>query len=298
MPDFRLLERPRLLKYIDHVTFPKVVGEIVRHHPVLKRLTYAEEHLAQDQVRDLPRLVWRLKRRTPGKQGLEPYKGRLRPDSTWRNDDGTFSQLYAQYMTCLWQFDVVAGSGAEANELLQEFEHAMLESLPLFKQLGMDDLLFDEQLEDDLLRPTGDAQIRSIRFRTFMEQIRIRTLGGIDEVRIRVFEPQEESWETVVRGTGDYDVLSQTHIAEVLCVADAQPDGIARAAAPVYYAEESLHNDPAEYVVGTDYVVLHDPNEAKAAIQWLPPGRKPVTGASYDVRYLFWTAFATLYLPA
>jgi hypothetical protein len=300
-PDFRVV---RLLKYIDQQTFPQIVGELVRNHPDLRHVSYSNVFDSENgETRDLPKIVWTLKHRLPGKADIERYKARLRPDSTWRNEDGSWSKLYAQYMNCLWQFDVLSRNASEADEILYRFESALMGAISEFKILGPFELFFEEQLEDVHLPKTKDVHVRSIRFRTFMEQNHVQTVGSIDEIRLRTFTPQDQGWETVVRGATSperqpqLDILTQTHISNILCVSAEQPTGIARASEPIVYGTASDHRDAAEYVKGVDYDTVYERETGLTGIEWLAPGKKPAAGESYFVRYIYWTAFSTLYIP-
>jgi hypothetical protein len=280
------MPRSTLLKYIDHITFPRVIGELVRNHPDLgaqgRGVVYTA---AYPKVKgQIPAIVYRLIRRTPGMQAVETRKPRLR--ASYPNEDGSVTEVWSQWMTCLFQFDVCAETADEAEDLLYKFDHLVRDNVGLFLSLGASEVVFEEQLIDQLLPSTMDVVTRSIRWLARLESIEYRTVSTIDQIRIRTFYPQEETYEEVVRQPtiDDLDILPQTYVSRVLCVAGTDsPSGIART---------------PDYIEDLDYEVVFQHQTAQVALRWLEPGRRPAPGTSYYVRYLHWTAFSTLYLPA
>lgn len=57
--------------------------------------------------------------------------------------------LYMQSFDCQMQFDIFHQTGKDADALLQRFEEFLTTYTGYFKQNGIDEFLFQEQLEDD-----------------------------------------------------------------------------------------------------------------------------------------------------
>ncbi len=275
----------RLFKYIDHITFPRVIGEIVRNDPTLgnkgRGVAYGT---AYPKIQgECPAIVYRLIRRTPGMDGVETRKPRLR--HSVRNEDGSITEIWSQWMTCLYQFDVCAETVEQVEDLLYQFDRLIRDNVGLFLSLGASEVVFEEQLIDQTLPLTLDVPSRSLRWLARLEYLEHRTLSPIDQIRIRTFYPQQEDYERVVRGatTADRDVLAQTYVSQVLHVSDTDsPSGIAR---------------DDDYVEGVDFEVQYNAKTGQVALSWLEPGKRPAPGQAYYVRFLHWTAFSTLYLP-
>lgn len=274
-----------LIKFVDHITFPKVMGEIIRNNPDFEGVQYTSSFPKEDEDRTgrVPCIVYRLLRRVPGIEGLETKKPRFR--SKVHEDDGTITEVWSQWMTNSFQFDCVALSNDEADELVWKLDQLLQDNVVTFLQLGARDLIFDEQLEDALLPRSKDLCVRSLRWTLYTDAVRLRNVQGIDEIRIRTFLPQDDAVEAVVRAASldQYDVLQQTHITKIIYVSNPSPSGIART---------------EDYLPGVDFVTVYDPHSARTAILWTEEGRHPQPGQTYYVRYAYWTAFSTLYLPS
>lgn len=289
--DWHAPKRARLLKYVDHLNFPRVVGELVRNDSEMKRCSYSAA-FPKTETDDLPRIIYRLNRRTPGLDRQETYKPRLR--YSFSNDDGTLTEIWAQWMTCIFQFDVCAGSAEEADELVWKLDCLLRNSVGVFLSLGAREMTFDEQLQDSTLPDMPGAVTRSLRWQVILEALESRTLPTLQEVRVRTFLPQEEAEEVVERGNyeddPDLDVLAATFIGDVYHVNDE--------VSPATTASDgTLTREGDDYVQGVDFKLLYDPKSAKSAIRWLEAGKRPAPGATYYVRFSHWTAHNTLYLP-
>jgi hypothetical protein len=274
-----------LIKYLDHVNFPKVVGELVRNDLDLgdkgRGVGYGA---AFPKLKgNCPKIVYRLLRRTPGSEGKETRKPRLRGRVT--NPDGTLTEVYSQWMTCLFQFDCCAETADEADDILWKLDRLIRSNVGLFLSLGASQVVFEEQLQDALLKDTEDIEVRSIRWLVRLEAIEHVVVPGISEIRIRAFYPQEETAELVTRGADidTPDELTEPHVTGIIHVSTTNTSG-----------GTAVTDD---YIEGIDFTVQVDESTYKASLVWLEPGKKPTPGTQYYVRYAYWTAFCTLYLP-
>ena len=298
--------KPHLLKTVDHISFPRVVATLIKNDPDLKHCSVSAS-FPKAEVEDLPRIVHRLVRRTPGMAGksgvLEPYKPRLRHE--YPNEDGSVTQVWSQLMTCLFQFDVCAATAEEADELVYRLDWLLRHSVGVFLQLGAREMTFDEQLQDGLLPDIRPVEVRSIRWQVILEAIESKALPSIQEVRVRTFLPQEEAEEGIVRGAShqedpqnvhpDIDVLSQTHVNHLYHVHSEPTTPLSFLGEATATGTEDTAQDT--YQEGVDFLILYDHRSGQTALQWTQAGRRPAPGATFYLRYSFWTAHSTLYLP-
>lgn len=271
---------PILLKAVDYISFPRVIGELLRVDPQFSNVEYTADFPKQRP--NAPLIAYRLLRRTPGMNGVERYKPRLR--FWFTNEDLTITEIWSQWMSCLYQFDICASSSDEADDLVYKFDTFLRNNVGKLLALGASEVVFEEQLEDALLPNTEDIVVRSIRWLARLEQMEFRNEQSLSQVNIRVFEPSTEDYEPVVRqDTIDIpDQLVQTYITQIEFVSDYSPSGIART---------------MDYVPNVDFLVVYDTRTNKTMIKWLEPGKRPAPGTTYYVRYLHWTAFARLRVP-
>lgn len=270
-----------LLKYVDHITFPMMLGQIVRRDPTLSRIKWTAEYPTEPA--ECPVMVYTLLSRTPGLGGVETFKPRVRYSYT--TSDGTRVNVLGQWMTCIFRFDCCANTAQEADSILFQLENLIRNSVWEFQQLGVKEILFQEQLSDMLL-PRDEKRIitRSMNWMVQLEYLDVRTTPSIKDIRLQVMLPKAEFVDTVVRGRSllETDTLSQTYIMQILAVSDPHDDGVAR---------------EQDYIEDVDFVVLYNPKTALTDIAWLEPGKRPAPGSTYYVRYLHWTAFSSLFIP-
>jgi hypothetical protein len=271
---------PYLLKIVDYISFPRILGQLIRLDPQFENVEYTED-FPRDRP-NTPMIVYRMIRRVPGMDKIETRKPRLR--FWFRTEDNTITEIWSQWMTCIYQFDVCASSSQEADELVYKLDWFIRNNVGVFLGMGASELVFQEQLEDQLVPNTTDVVTRSIRWMARLESLEYRNTQVLNQVNIRVFEPQEEAYESMVRGadTDTIDELQQTYIANIACVSDPSPSGTART---------------QDYVPGVDFLVLYNDQTQKTALKWQEAGRKPAPGSTYYVRYTHWTAFARLRVP-
>lgn len=270
----------QVVKFLDYVTFPKAVGELFRDDPEFEEVVYRAYHPKEEA--QVPCVLYKLVRRVPGMDAVETRGPRYRYNLA--EDDGSVTEVYSQWMTCLYQFDVCSHSTDEADNIVRNFEKFMKKITGELQRLGVAEVIFEEQLEDQLVPRTADMPVRSLRYLVKLDAVEARNIPGIKKFQIRMLYPRAESVEEVVRGAdiNEPDVLSQTFICKIIYVSDPSPSGIARS---------------EDYIPGIDFDIWYDPQTSKTILQWLEAGKRPVPGASYFVRYHHWTAFSTLCVP-
>lgn len=265
--------------FLTFRNFPEVIGSLIRAEPSLAKVGFAVGRPKSESA--TPHIYCRRVRRVPGMDRVETRSARLR--DSWQREDGTVTELYSQWMTCVFQFDICAHSGLEAEELATRFESLLKAARGQLFELGLSELRFEEELEDHLLERTKDIEVRSLRYLVRFDDVDVRTLPAIESIKLRVLLPFEEDYEAVVRGADldTADLLSRPYIAELLQVSNASASGFAR---------------DDDYLLGIDFIILHDFINHRSALQWLKPGKRPAAGATYYVRYRYWSVFNPAYV--
>jgi hypothetical protein len=271
-----------LIHYIDYVNFPQIFGEILKDDPEFgPEFRYTNTH--PDAPAKTPCVVYNMIRMVPGIDGVEKYKPRFR-DHVIYNEDGSVTEVWSQWMDCLFQFDCCATNRGEASDLAWRIRKKLKESVGLFQTLGAREVVFDEQLRDSTLPRVEGIETASVRFRAILEDVEFRSWPTIQEIRCRVFYPQTDEYESMVRGADPAagDELNRKFISKILFVSDPSASGIART---------------EDYLPNVDFDTEYDIRTGKTKIIWTDPGKRPAAGAAYFVRYLYWTGFSRLKLP-
>jgi hypothetical protein len=153
-------EQERLLKFLDHVTFPKAVGEFFRDDPQFTGVVYSAYHPKEPAT--VPCVLYKLQRRTPGVDGVETRKPRFRYKVV--EEDGSITEVYSQWMSCIYQFDICAHSTDEVDDISRNFYAFMRAIVGELQKLGVGDVIFDEELEDQLVRQTRLIRVEECPF--------------------------------------------------------------------------------------------------------------------------------------
>jgi hypothetical protein len=271
-----------LFNILDFRELPRYLGALLRDHPDFQGIRYTSSHPKEGA--EVPCIVHNLTNRTPGHKGIEKYAGR--PKYQVQSDDQQqVLQIHTQLMTCVYQWDVYANSGDEADDIAWRLEEFMDSATPHLMEKGVQAFVFDEALQDDLLRISRDFEKRSLRYLGLVEKVRTKTSPTLDRINLRVLYPQFEEYEALLRhqGVETPDTLSRRGVSRILFVSNASPSGIAR------------END---YLEGIDYNVWYDPYQRITYLEWIEAGRRPADGVTYYVRYLYWEPVTTLSVNA
>jgi hypothetical protein len=269
-----------LFQFVDHSNFAEKLGGLLREDPDFRGVKYGKAFPRNRE--ETPTIRYRLIHRVPGIEHIERRKPRLRLEVI--DESGKIVQVWSQWMTCVYQWDVCTSSLEEADEILDKFDRFLRASVGRLLEMGARDFIFDEQVVDEMLPKTKDVETRSLRWVAYLHQIEARVVDPIDQFRIRVLESHIEDVQAVIRGADLMvpDGLNQTYISDVLLLSDPSPSGIART---------------QDYLPDIDYITIYDPANNKTWIQWIEAGRKPAPGATYYVRYLYWDNWSRLSLP-
>ncbi|MCY9186589.1 hypothetical protein [Bacillus halotolerans] len=147
-------------------------GEIIRHNPLKKDS-------------NMPAITYKLKKRTLNEQ-FKDIKPRYR--GTIRNPyiNGEFVQMYGQIFDLLIEFSIFSSSAEEADELVIEFEEFLQLYAGYFKKNGVQEILFCEQGEDNVVEEQRvDTPTRSLLYVMRFEKLIVRLLNDIQQVSVQ-----------------------------------------------------------------------------------------------------------------
>lgn len=145
-----------------------------------------------EQWEQYPVVVYRLMERRPA-EGIVERKPRHRETVVDPNNPGQYVLLMGQMFDYFVQFNVMAKSNDEADDLLDKFETFILTYTPFFKENGVNQIWFERQLSDDVITSWRDPVfVRSVIYRLRMEKIVPVVVGQLSQVNIDVNLFEEE----------------------------------------------------------------------------------------------------------
>ncbi|ARC67426.1 hypothetical protein B14_200215 (plasmid) [Bacillus licheniformis] len=154
-------------------------GEIIRKRP-----------LKRDSVS--PVITYRLKKRTINDQ-FKDIKPRYRGTVKHPYIPGEWVKMFGQMFDLLVEFSIYSRSAEEADELVIEFEEFLQLYAGYFKKNGVQEILFKEQGEDDVVEEQRvDTPTRSLLYVIRFEKIIIRLLNDIQQISVQANIHSEE----------------------------------------------------------------------------------------------------------
>lgn len=154
-------------------------GEIIRKRP-----------LKEDSK--LPAITYRLKKRTLNDQ-FKDIKPRYRGTIKHPYINGEFVQMYGQMFDLLIEFSIYSTSAEEADELVIELEEFLQLYAGHFKKNGVQEILFYEQGEDDVVEEQRvDTPSRSLLYVMRFEKLIIKLLNDIQQISVQANIHSEE----------------------------------------------------------------------------------------------------------
>jgi hypothetical protein len=248
-------------------SLPRTIWTFISHAWNKKNINFTEDH-PNDKILG-PTICWKVHRRLPGREGTERNKPRLR--RTTSIDYQTIqSEEYAQWHTIWYQFDIYDLSNPEVNDLADEFEDLIFSLGSVFKRLGVQEFIFDEEFEDHLLPKNQSVFVRTIRYKCILEKRYSKDTPLIQEIELKYFHNRiDHLGVEVTRGVDAIDTLPDKWIYSLNSVADVAQSGM---------------DDPSDYVAGIDYSVLGK-TDGTAQINWIAGRKHPVIGTKYYCCY-------------
>lgn len=257
--------------YLQPTKLPWLIWEFIDNCWPESAITFTDNHPLEEVTH--PTVVWSINHRVPGPPGgVAERKPRYRGAE---NRDDALLEHFGQKMSITYQFDVYDRTSTLANQLMERFEDYLFNITPLLHDIGVDQFTFIEQVNDKQLSTTERVAVRSLRYLALFDKRYAREIPKISIIRMYIrHDLTEELNETHVRsGTADHEELVNTWVYHVRRIVDAKGN-----------------LDP-DYAEGVDYEVGINPITHGSAIRWLRTGKKPATGASYYVTYLYFSHY-------
>jgi len=117
-----------------------------------------------------------------------PERGEIKPrirNKVQDPDTGETINLYGQWFDYILQFNVWDKSVQNVIDLLGDLEKLILTYTGYFKQQGVSELLFEEQLRDDKLTKWDESlNVRSIRYKVRIEVLQVIATGVLEDIDI------------------------------------------------------------------------------------------------------------------
>ena len=152
-----------------------------------------EQNILKDPeiVIDRPHITYRVISRKPKNE----YKPIIREEVIECDEYGEQRPgvIYGQFFDCIIQFNIFAGENRLANQVMEKFEELMIAHAGFFKQKGVSDFYFREQLTDSEYNNFRETlSVRNIRYYVQIEKLTvifnrkvndIKTVGDTVEVK-------------------------------------------------------------------------------------------------------------------
>lgn len=142
--------------------------------PILRRQNFSEWE-------QYPVVTYWVRHREPA-AGFRETKPRIRGQIQDPADPQRFVTVLGQNFDYVLAFTAMAKSPDEAQELLDRLEDFMLTYTGYFKQKGVGDIVFQEQLEDEVITSWRDP----VAAMTVLYRVRLERLTSLSEAQLEL----------------------------------------------------------------------------------------------------------------
>lgn len=157
--------------------FLDMLGEVVEYSLAdynVKFLTNEEQSVLKDPevVFNNPHITYKVISRKPKNE----YKPIAREETFEcdKNGDQRPGIIYGQFFDCIVQFNILASENRLANQVMEKFEELMIAHTGYFKQKGVSDLYFKEQVTDSEYNNFRETlSIRNITYYVQIEKLMV-----------------------------------------------------------------------------------------------------------------------------
>lgn len=237
---------------------PPLIQECLKNS-FLKNVRFSREY-PNEPVQG-PVIVWRLVRRVMGKEGKERLKPRIRGYQNMGSDRQV--TFWGQWTTAIFQFDLFHVSEQEVDELMCKFELFVMEIRRVLCLSGVDQIIFDEQLQDYSLPTPKEIPQRSVRYSAVMTTLYPVYNARVNQIVLSIASATKTDFIAAVRGDSGLTDSVEIDPVRITGIGDNEVD--------------------LDYVAGVDYDL--SASDDGTTITWLEHGLHPSGGATYYVRY-------------
>lgn len=157
--------------------FLDMLGEVVEYSLAdynVKFLTNEEQSVLKDPevVFNNPHITYKVISRKPKNE----YKPIAREETFECDENGDQRPgiIYGQFFDCIVQFNILASENRLANQIMEKFEELMIAHAGYFKQKGVSDLYFKEQVTDSEYNNFRETlSIRNITYYVQIEKLMV-----------------------------------------------------------------------------------------------------------------------------
>jgi len=268
---------PKYHSPISVYTVPLLIWDVLENSWGPKRVEFTQAFPTEKMIGG-PRIVWKVYRRIPGREGLETLKPRARTATRSAANPDAYIDVWGQWHTVIYQFDIFATDNNTANDLVVQFEDLMFQITSTLKSAGVIDWFFDEQLIDTETQATFSQQLcrRTLRYRCILDKRYTRQLPSFKSIWIRpiagdILVTNEEVTRSTVAGQ-TYDALANSWVSSILAV-DIVP--VTSTASSGCYFEN------------VDFVFEVDLTLGEGRISWISGAKHPQPTEKYYVTYTY-----------
>lgn len=250
------------LGLLTATTVPEEIWRVLEHWHSSRKISFTSA-FPRERV-DGPTIVWKLISRLPGKELVETRKPRLR---TQIKNNTNITDYLAQWMTITYQFDVLDVSAEAVNILAEDWDSAVLSTIPFLKEKGVENFYFTQQLQDDTLQwvRQDELQVRSFRYMCILPYYYVNTKKAIRDILIRTNSDPQSETVAITRGSGTYDEYPELNVDIIYTVYQPLTEG-----------------DKKIFAKGIDYRIQPQ-QDGSCQLLWLQYGAQPAEGETYYV---------------
>jgi len=215
---------------------------------------------------EIPRIVWSIYHRVPGRAGHETLKPRYRRT-------GTNYLEFGKWQTVFYQFDCFAQSPAAADRLMESLEDFLDEAMPAMETIGVETFVFDEETKDQTIPAIRGAYVRTVRYKAVFTETRRVPVDRIQSMLLSLNMTNTLYHAEITRSsTSNSDTfVPEVKFAALLAITDN--------------SEVTTDTEEYPYIAGIDFIPYENSADGSIIIEWKSEGKKPSAGSIYYVTY-------------
>jgi hypothetical protein len=264
-------------------------------------MVFFNKYAPKDTEVSTPGITYRIYRRTPGLNKIDPIKPSLKSISL---ENGSIKHLYTQYQTVTYEFVIYGLDTDQVDDLVETFESFLFQIQPELQKRNVQHFIFEEEVREDfasLSKKVEEQYKRVLRYTAAVQKPYYLDYGLISSILIQtglssekvsdipLFRGQDSNidvigqaidWEVLyfksVSSLKDTDLWSQYRQAEV----------VSGSVAANNYIQQFV------YIPDVDYVLYStiDPStgQKKKAIVWADNlgSKKPDSNSLYYISWM------------
>ncbi len=173
-----------LTDFIDMIA--KIVSKSMKNRQVEFSPDEGKRIINDPEIKiDHPYITYKVIDRRPKKE-LKPRERESYLIEHGTNEKDTRKgRIYGQRFQCIVQFNIIASTYRDADEIMEEFEDMIVSYTHYFKRNGVGELLFEKHFTDenyDMFRQ--ELSVRNLQYYVEVEKLTVLFDDEIDEIRV------------------------------------------------------------------------------------------------------------------